>query len=745
MIADLSRAIASLMVDCRAVRHHGSFSSGTIASTQRHANAAETQAAPYTGKRTPSRPGAMPNRLVHARSLYLRKHADNPIDWWPWCDEAIATARSQNKPIFLSVGYSSCHWCTVMEGEAFSDTMIADFMNAHFVPIKVDREERPDLDSVYMQAVQIMGEHGGWPLNLFLAPDDLLPFYGGTYFPIEPRYGRPGFLKVLQSIHAAYQAKPDELRAYRGQIAEALRQVSQVLPAESLPPQVALDGIAACAPVVDNRGIGTSFPSIPYADLVLRGSRFAEEPLAKYNLAARARQRGLDIALGGIYDHVAGGWHRYTVDPTWTVPHFEKMLYDNGLNLKFLANLWAAGVQEPAIARAAYHTALWLQREMLNARGYFYASQDADSEGKEGKFWVWSYVELKRLFSEAELAALAREFTIAPEGNFEEQNVLQRRRPGELSDTVEACLDRLFQQRYGEHSRRTDAFPPARSQVEAKDLAWPGRVPPVTDTKAIVAWNGLAISGLARCYQVFGADLYRDLALGAATYLLERQWVDRGDGKRLYRLGYDGDPTEIAQAEDYAFLIEAMLDLHQACLDRADKLSDSWLAAAIALQAEFDALCWDDSGGYFNTSSDASDRLIVREKSYQDSATPSANAIAIANAIRLSLLTENLDYLTRAETSLHAFGEALSTRPIASPGLVAALDLFHNATLVRVRPEYLAALQQQYLPVTVLQVSTDLPDDAIGMVCRNFACLPPATEFVTLQQQLAACQTRSAS
>jgi uncharacterized protein len=291
----------------------------------------------------------MTNRLAEAKSLYLRKHAENPIDWWPWCDEALATARAQNKPIFLSIGYSSCHWCTVMEGEAFSEIAIADYMNANYLPIKVDREERPDLDSIYMQALQMMSGQGGWPLNIFLSPEDLVPFYAGTYFPVDPRYGRPGFLQVLQSLRRYYDTEKADLQQRKALIIESLL-TSAVLQdgttTEFEDHELLRQGWEICTSVITPSQSGNSFPMIPYTELALRGTRFNFE--SRYDGKQVCTQRALDLALGGIYDHVGGGFHRYTVDPTWTVPHFEKMLYDNGQIVEYLASLWSAGVQEPA-------------------------------------------------------------------------------------------------------------------------------------------------------------------------------------------------------------------------------------------------------------------------------------------------------------------------------------------------------------------------------------------------------------
>ncbi len=680
----------------------------------------------------------MPNRLAQSQSLYLRKHADNPIDWYPWGDEALEKARTENKPIFLSIGYSSCHWCTVMEHEAFSDTVIADYMNDRFVAIKVDREERPDLDSIYLQSVQIMGESGGWPLNLFLAPDDLVPFYGGTYFPIEPRYGRPGFLRVLQSILEIYHDRNQDIQDYKEQIVRNLHQVNKHTPVPIINDEVLANGIAKCAEVVTNRDYGTCFPMIPYANFLLRASRFESlNPESSDNiLKDKTQQRGLSLALGGIFDHVAGGWHRYTVDHTWTVPHYEKMLYDNGLIMEYLANLWISGLKEPAISRSCELTATWLQREMLAEEGCFYASQDADSEGREGKFWVWSFSELKKSFSTAELDLLVQEFTISVAGNFEETNVLQRKKNGELSPEVEACLTKLFRLRYGEYSRPTDAFPVARSQADIREIDWEGRVPPVTDTKAITAWNALMISGLANAYRAFQKPIYKQLAVNAAKFILENQWIEG----RLQRINYEGQAAVVAQSEDYAFLIKALLDMHQAIPEEAN----FYLQQAIAIQAEFDRDFWDAlSGGYFNTTSESSQHLLLRERNYQDNATPSPNGIAIANLVRIASVTKKLEYLDRAELALKSFGHVITNSPVACPSLLAAFDWFRNHTLVRTLPTQYEYFNRQYLPAVMLRLDKHLPNpDAIAIVCQGFACLEPAMSIEICDRQLLRSTTR---
>jgi hypothetical protein len=678
----------------------------------------------------------MANHLQATQSLYLQKHANNPINWWYWCDEALDRAKQENKPIFLSIGYSSCHWCTVMEGEAFSDSAIADYLNANFLPIKVDREERPDIDSIYMQALQMMTGQGGWPLNIFLNPEDLIPFYGGTYFSVEPKYGRPGFLDILQAIRRFYDHEPEKLMAFKTEILNNLQQ-SALLPvnqADILTQDLLHQGINNNTAVLQPNDFGRpSFPMIPYATIALQGSRLKHE--YNYDPQALSQQRGLDLVTGGIYDHVGGGFHRYTVDNTWTVPHFEKMLYDNGQILEYLANLWSHSVQQPAIKKAIAGTVAWLQREMTHPQGYFYAAQDADNfitpeeaEPEEGAFYSWSYAELESILSATELAELQREFTVTRSGNFEGQNVLQRSGDDTLSDNLEGVLAKLFTVRYGQSATAINTFPPAKNNQEAKTQNWLGRIPPVTDTKAIAAWNSLMISGLARAYAVFKEQSYLDLAIKAMQFMLQNQWIDG----RFQRLNYDGVATVPAQSEDYALLIKALLDLQAVCpQDR------QWLEEAIRIQNEFDELLWSiEAGGYYNNSTDAGKELLVRERSYMDNATPAANGVAIANLVRLALLTDNLEYRDKAQQGLQAFSSVMAKSPTACPSLFTALDWFLHGTSVKSNRENLEQLSSYYLPTTVWRVETDLPEEAIALVCQGTSCLEPATSIKQVINQI---------
>ncbi|MGK7939551.1 MAG: thioredoxin domain-containing protein [Crocosphaera sp.] len=584
----------------------------------------------------------------------------------------------------------------------------------------------------------MMGIQGGWPLNIFLTPEDLIPFYGGTYFSVEPRYGRPGFLQVLQSIRRFYDVETEKLNGFKQEILKNLQQ-SATLPINNVEvndPQVIYRGIDVNTKIIQvtAEDFGRPcFPMIPYSNLALQGTRFAFGDLQQRE--ELVIQRGRDLALGGIFDHVGGGFHRYTVDSTWTVPHFEKMLYDNGQIVEYLSNLCSQGHRGPAFERAIALTIEWLQREMTAPEGYFYASQDADSfatseenEPEEGVFYVWDYQQLERLLNPEELEELAEVFTITEEGNFEGKNVLQRRNGAELSDTCEQILDKLFIERYGDSRNNLDTFPAAKNNQEAKKNNWPGRIPAVTDTKMIVAWNGLMISGLARAYGVFKQSLYWELAIKATQFILEKQWVNG----RLHRLNYEGNPSILAQSEDYAFFIKALLDLQSVAPQ-----DTQWLEKAIAVQEEFDELFWSlEMGGYYNNAADNSGDLLVRERSYIDNATPSANGIALSNLVRLSRLTDNLDYLDKAEQGLQAFSSILIQSPRACPSLLIALDWYRYGNLVRTNQTILDKLIGQYFPTTAYRLDENLPTNSIGLVCQGLSCLEPAMSEAQLFAQI---------
>ena len=680
----------------------------------------------------------MPNKLTECNSLYLRKHADNPIDWWYWCDEALEKAEKEDKPVFLSIGYSSCHWCTVMEGEAFTDQAIAEYMNAHFIPIKVDREERPDIDSVYMQALQVMTGQGGWPLNIFLTPGDLVPFFGGTYFPVEPKYGRPGFLQVLQSVRSFYDNEKEKLTSFKSELMDILEKSVSLksLEGSELTMELLFMGVNRALDVISpvEKAEGQPrFPMMPHAALVLRGSRLAPDRSAEMREAAY--QRGMSLATGGIFDHVGGGFHRYTVDGNWTVPHFEKMLYDNGLITGYLADLWSFGMHEPAFKRAVHYTVDWLRREMTSPDGFFYSSQDADSfvtpedsEPVEGAFYTWTYQELKKILSTRELATLEEHFQVSKPGNFDGINVLKRNAAGKLSGEIDTILAALFTQRYGRTFSHSETFPPVRNNTDARKKEHEGRIPPVTDTKMIVSWNALMISGLVRAAQVFDEEQYAESALRATRFILENQLSDG----RFYRLNYDGQVTTFARSDDYSFFIKALLDIHN-----MEPGNSTWLESALYLQSEFDSLFLDkENGGYFGTPSDDSIEIPLRERDYMDQATPSANGIAACNLVRLGLLTSEGRYFDAAENVLHAFSPVLSRVPHASASLFEGLDWFINGGSVATSINTITMLQAEYYPASVFILQEDLQEGIAGHVCRGQACLPAADTIEKLVAQM---------
>ena len=422
------------------------------------------------------------------------------------------------------------------------------------------------------------------------------------------------------------------------------------------------------------------------------------------------------------------------------------MLYDNGQIVEYLSELWASGNKEPAIERAIAGTVEWLKREMSSNTGYFYAAQDADNfshieatEPEEGNFYVWSYSELQANLSRDELRELEDVFTITPEGNFEGKNVLQRQHSGQLSKNIETTLEKLFELRYGSRPEDTPIFQGARNNQQAKTANWAGRIPPVTDTKMIVAWNSLMISGLARASAVFGKTEYLQLAIKAAEFILKNQFIEN----RFHRLNYDGETSILAQSEDYAFFIKALLDIHQASLIDPSFSSHFWLENALKIQTEFDEFLSAEDGGYYNTASDFSQDLLVRERSYVDNATPSANGIAIANLVRLAELTENLEYLNKAEKTLQAFSSPMQEATQGCVTLFSALDWYQNHTLIRTTSQHIAQLIKEYTPTAIYKLETDLPPGSIGLVCQGLTCLEPATNMEQLKKQIQETQTKN--
>ena len=578
----------------------------------------------------------MPNALAQETSPYLRQHAENPVDWLPWGPVALARARAQDKPLLVSIGYSACHWCHVMERESFEDPDTARLMNECFVCVKVDREERPDVDALYMEAVQGMTGHGGWPLNVFLTPEQL-PFYGGTYFPPDPRHGLPAWTQVLQAINESWEANREEIRAGGERLRERLCGGAQLSPStEPLRESVLEQAVAKLAESFDSRhgGFGTApkFPQAPVLELLLLGDR---REMALTTLHA--------MASGGIHDQLGGGFARYSVDASWTVPHFEKMLYDNAL----LARAYLHGWQVSGDARlreVCIDTLEWALREMRGAEGGFYSALDADSEGVEGRFYVWSVPELTDLLGPDAQAAIAW-LGVTEQGNFTDPHHPQ---PG-----LNVLTDRA-------------SAPDAETRTRIRARLLEGRERrerPALDDKRLTSWNALMICALAEAGATLDQPRYLDAAIACAEFL-QSEMRDNGparvgDRGRLLRTYNHGQAKIDAYLEDHAFLLEALIALFEATCD------ERWLDQAAALAEEMIARFADsDRGGFFSTASDG-EALIARRKDLEDSPIPAGGSSAAVGLLRLSQLTGNNEYERHALSVLALLRDIARRHPSA--------------------------------------------------------------------------------
>ena len=596
------------------------------------------------------------NRLARETSPYLMQHKDNPVDWWPWGTEALAEAQRTGKPILLSVGYAACHWCHVMAHESFEDAETAAVMNELFVNIKVDREERPDVDAIYMGALHALGEQGGWPLTMFLTAD-AEPFWGGTYFPKEERFGRPAFTRVLKEVARIYEEEPGKIRqnadVLKAQLAPRQRGVSAEPPSESVLADIARRVMAAVDPV--NGGIrgAPKFPQTSLFSFMWRaGLRYGlDNPLEAVDLTLT------HISQGGIYDHLGGGFSRYSVDEKWLVPHFEKMLYDNALLLELMTEAWREN-KSPLYAERMTETVEWLLREMVIEGGGFASSLDADSEGEEGKFYVWSLAEITDVLGEEDAELFAEIYGVTAGGNFEGHNILNRLDSLELRDAETET--RLIAMRAKLLERRST------------------RIRPGFDDKVLADWNGLMIAALANAEEACGRSDWLEAAEAAFAFVSTRMSA-RGRLFHAYRAGKAKAP---ATASDYANMIKAALALASVTGKYA------YVEQAREWAEVLDKHYWaPDLGGYYFTADDTSD-LIVRPFSGFDEATPNANAVMASNLMALYLWTGEARYRDRAEAILDAFAGAMLENIVAHAGLLAsALDVLAPAHVVLVVPE----------------------------------------------------------
>jgi uncharacterized protein YyaL (SSP411 family) len=585
----------------------------------------------------------MPNALAQETSPYLRQHAENPVDWLPWGSLALARARAEDKPLLVSIGYSACHWCHVMERESFEDPRTAAVMNESFVCVKVDREERPDIDAIYMEAVQGMTGHGGWPLNVFLTPEQL-PFYGGTYFPPDARQGMPAWTQVLQAIAESWEANRDEIRAGGERLRERLSGGAQLTPSSEPPDERALDqAVATLAESFDARNGGFG-PGVG-------GPRFPQAPVLEFLLL---RDGGRTMALttlhamagGGIHDQLGGGFARYSVDATWTVPHFEKMLYDNALLARAYLHGWQASGDE-RLRDVCIDTLDWTLREMRGPEGGFYSALDADSEGVEGRFYVWTVAELRDVLGEdAEADAAIAWLGVTEQGNFQDPHHPQ---PG-----LNVLTDRGGAPDEAARTRIRETL------LRARD----SRVRPALDDKRLTSWNALMICALADAGAALGEPPYLDAAVTCAEFLQNQMRDDRG---RLLRTYNDGRAKIDAYLEDHAFLLEALIALFEATCD------ERWFHQAVALADEMISRFADpEQGGFFSTAADG-EALIVRRKDLEDSPIPSGSSSAAVGLLRLSQLTSSDEYERQARGAIALVAEIAPRHPTAFGHMLQAM------------------------------------------------------------------------
>jgi uncharacterized protein len=662
------------------------------------------------------------NRLQHETSPYLLQHADNPVNWLPWGEEALAEAKDRDVPIFLSIGYAACHWCHVMERESFEDEATAAFLNEHFVPIKVDREERPDLDAIYMDAVQSMTGQGGWPLSAFLTPEGR-PFFAGTYFPRQPAHGMPSFRQVLEGIAEAWRERRGEVESQGERVVEAIARASS-LPGsvEPLSDEIETQALESLSRSFDDTwggfGGAPKFPQPMTLEFLLRmavrGMPGAEA------MVVRTLDR---MASGGIYDHVGGGFSRYSTDARWHVPHFEKMLYDNAQLAQLYTRAWLV-THHDRFRRIATETLEYLLRELRQPEGGFSSSQDADSEGVEGKFYVWSWTDLVELVGQE----VARAFGATPEGNWEGANVLWLPQGTEPDDIALAAARRqLFE---------------ARAQ----------RIRPAMDDKVLAGWNGMAIQALVEAGRAFGEPRFIDAAETCASFLLEQ--LRRPDGRilRSWRRGTQGRP---GFADDHALLASALLALYETTGD------ERWFREASQLTASLVDLFYDpEHGGFFQTGSDE-DPLVIRPKDPYDNAVPSGNSAAADVLQRVALLTGDPEIERAGVSGIRLVRDALGRAPTAFGAALCALDryvgpsrevaivgdpassdtrsLLDEVLAKRFFPNVVVALAPEgVVPqgLTLLEGRRQVDGEPTAYVCERFACKLPVTRPEDLLEQL---------
>ena len=702
-----------------------------------------------TERQKASEPSVKHNRLINESSPYLLQHATNPIDWFPWGSEAFEKAKREDKPVFLSIGYSTCHWCHVMEHESFSDAEVAELLNRYFVSIKVDREERPDIDQVYMTVVQAMTGSGGWPMTVLMTPDKE-PFYGGTYFPKSARWGRPGLMDILPQIADVWQNDRKKISASAEEIVRFVKRLNQSQPGAGFEREILEKAYQMFVQIYDseNGGFGKSpkFPSPHQLNFLLRRYHHTQNEQA----LAMVEKTLTRMRLGGIYDQIGFGFHRYSTDAQWLVPHFEKMLYDQAMLIMAYTEAYQA-TGSKFYAAVVDEIVAYILRDMTSRQGGFFSAEDADSEGVEGKFYLWTVKEIKSILTDRDAALWIRAFNLKKDGNFQEagpgtnieENILHLQKPlPELAKAYGISEKEMLQQL---ETGRLKLF---REREK--------RIHPFKDDKILTDWNGLMIAALAKAGNALDRQDYIAYAARASAFVLHNLADGNGRLLKRYRRGKAGLPAHL---DDYAFMVWGLIELHQATFEI------HYLKNAIALNDRMLKHFWDEQNGGLYMTADDSEKLLVRSKVIYDGAIPSGNSVATMNLMRLAGLTANKEYASRAESILKAFSTQVKQYPAGHTMLMSALEFSLNPSYEVVivgdpkktdTQSMLGALKQPFIPQKVVLFRTEDPDaaadiadispftrsmvtrdgQATAYVCQNFACRLPTTSIEQMLKNL---------
>ncbi len=681
-----------------------------------------------------------PNRLIDEKSPYLRQHAYNPVDWYPWSEEAFEKAKKEDKPVFLSIGYSTCHWCHVMERESFEDEEIAQILNKYFVPIKVDREERPDIDSIYMNVCMMMTGHGGWPLTVFLTPDKK-PFYAGTYFPKESTYTRIGLKDLLLKLAQMWKEDRETFLNRSEKVLEYLKEHTEKKATETLSPHVFDMSYERFKDIFDpyygGFGHRPKFPS-PHNFLFLL--RYYHKT-KKENALEMVKHTLKNMRLGGIFDHIGFGFHRYSTDERWLLPHFEKMLYDQAmLTMAYLETYQIT--KNPFYKQVAEEILEYVKRDMTSSEGGFYSAEDADSEGEEGKFYVWEYDELKEILKE-DFELFTKIFNIQKEGNFREEatgkitgkNIIYMRK------SVKEIAEKL-----GKSEEEIKEFI-EKTRKKLFDVR-KKRIHPLKDTKILTDWNGLMIAAFSMAYQITEKEEYLETAKKAADFILEK--MKKEDGTLLHRYK-DGEAKFDGNLEDYAFLVWGLTELYYASFE------EKYLKEAVKFTDKMIQHFWDKENGGFFMTPDFGEELIVRPKESYDGAIPSGNSVAAYNLFRLYRITGNKKYEDYGLKTVNAFADKIKTLLTSYSMMLVAYDFYLSEGIEivlagkkeKLKP-FISKIYESFLPYKTVVLKEnekiseivpyvkDIPvkENPEAYICKNFSCQMPITDIKTFEKEL---------